>query len=212
MIGSLKRRLFARHDSTFYFRTLESSEAPSVPPGYFFSELSLPELESCALAQQRGRIARFIRRFDDGYRCAGFKDSQGEVVAYVWIACGDGKASSVPIWRDIRVMLADRDVLFWDCHTAEQHAGRGLYRLALRLAGARLAAHGKQCAWIESKSDNLASHRGIIGAGFVPATNLSIIDIVGLYWQRTDARQRWRRLSGPLQLGKDIPRPQAADV
>src|SRR4051812_11450476 len=84
VISGLTRRLFIRRNSVLYFRTLDPVEAPLIPSGYFFSELSFSELESCALAQQRGRIARFSRRYEEGYRCAGFKDPRGEVVAYIW--------------------------------------------------------------------------------------------------------------------------------
>ena len=124
-------------------------------------------------------------------------------MSYIWIACGDAGPSNVAIWRDVRVSLQRRDVFFWDCRTDPAHVRRGLYRSGLRIAGTRLARTGSRCAFIETDVDNAASRRGIIGAGFLPAEELTLIASVGLYWIRCDTA--WlRRVRAPLRLGDDI--------
>lgn len=204
MIGALARRLFARRDVVLYARALYPSEVVDGPAGYAFAELSRADLDGCALAAQRGRMARFEWRIEQGYRCAGFRDSQGQVVSYIWIAQGREGPSSVAIWRDVRISLVADDVFFWDCRTAPEHEGRGLYRSALRLAADRLATSGSRRAWIETEPGNLASRRGITGAGFAPAADLTIVEFAGMRWLRDAADRHWRRLPAPLRLGEDV--------
>jgi hypothetical protein len=207
MIRQIARMVFARRDAVFYGRALDPSETAAAPAGYVFQELAGVDLEQCELARQRGRLARFRDRLEQGYRCAGFRGPEGQVVSYIWIARSSGEPASVRIWRDARVSVPQNDVFFWDCRTAPAHTGRGLYRSALRISGACLAREGARHAWIETEPDNLSSRRGIAAAGFTPVAELSMVDIVGMRWLRASANGRWRRLASPLRLGGELVPP-----
>ena len=149
-------------------------------------------------------MPRFERRLDQGYRCAGFRDSAGQVVSYIWIARGASAPNRVAILARCRGDVRRSDVIFWDCRTAPGHEGRGLYRTALRLASAQLAASGAGRAWIETEHGNTASRRGIEGAGFKPVAEFAIVQALRLRLMRDKASGRWRRLPRPLRLGADV--------
>ena len=196
--------LFGRRKVVVFSRALDPSDTKDdAPAGYTFSELTPRDFRNCALASERGRLARFERRLADGYRTAGFRDAEGRVVSYIWMARGDAGPPSVRIWRDVRVLLEGQDVFFWDCRTDPAHEGRGLYRTGLRMAGTRLAHAGSRRAFIETDPANAVSRRGIGGAGFLPAGELTLIATAGLYWMRT-AAGGLRRVTAPLRLGNDI--------
>ena len=141
---------FGRRKAVVFSRALDPSDKDDAPAGYTFTELTPRDFRNCALASERGRLARFERRLADGYRSAGFRDVEGRVVSYIWMARGDAGPPSVRIWRDVRVLLQGQDVFFWDCRTDPVHEGRGLYRTGLRMAGTRLASTGSRRAFIET--------------------------------------------------------------
>lgn len=203
MIRRLASKLFARRNAMVYSRTLDPAQTDHAPAGYTFVDLMARDFRNCELARHRGRLPRFEQRLMDGYRCAGFRDADGHVVSYIWIALGDSGPSSVAIWRDVKVSLRDKDAFFWDCRTDPLHEGRGLYRTGLRMAGTRLAQGGSRRAFIETEPDNAASRRGIEGAGFLPATELTLVATAGVYWMRT-ATDGLRRVRAPLCLGEEI--------
>lgn len=203
MIHRLASLLFAQRRVVVFSRGLEPSTGEHAPDGYAFTDLTARDFLSCALAAERGRLPRFEQRLSDGYRCAGFRDAAGRVVSYIWIARGNTGPSSVAIWRDVKVSLQPHDVFFWDCRTDPAHVRRGLYRSGLRIAGARLAVAGSRRAFIETDSDNAASRRGIVGAGFVPAEELTLIASAGLYWIRSETAGL-RRIKAPIRLGDEV--------
>ena len=130
MIPRLASLLFARRRVVVFSRELDPSREDKPPDGYTFTDLTARDFRNCALAAERGRLPRFDERLSNGYRSVGFRDAEGRVVSYVWIACGDAGPSSVLIWRDVRVSLQRRDVFFWDCRTDPAHVRRGLYHRA----------------------------------------------------------------------------------
>jgi len=203
VITRLASLLFARRRVVVFSRELDSSSEDKPPDGYTFTDLTARDFRNCALAAERGRLPRFDERLSNGYRSVGFRDAEGRVVSYVWIACGDTGPSSVSIWRDVRVSLQRRDVFFWDCRTDPAHVRRGLYRSSLLIAGTRLARSGSRRAFIETDVNNAGSRRGIVGAGFLPAEELTLIASVGLYWIRSHTAGL-RRIRAPLQLGSDV--------
>ncbi len=187
-----------------FSRRFDPSHKDQAPDGYTFIELTSGDFRNCALAGERGRRPRFEQRLSEGYRCAGFRDAEGRVVSYIWIARGDAGPSSVAIWRDIRVSLHGKDAFFWDCRTDPAHEGRGLYRTGLCMAGMCLAQEaGTLRAFIETEPGNAASRRGIGRAGFLPAAELTLFATAGVYWMRT-AAGGLRRVREPLRLGEDI--------
>jgi hypothetical protein len=203
VIHRLASLLFAQRQVVVFSRGLDPSTGEQAPDGYTFTDLTARDFLRCALAAERGRLARFEQRLSDGYRCAGFRDAEGSVVSYIWIARGDAGPSSVAIWRDVRVSLQPHDVFFWDCRTDPAHVRRGLYRSGLRIAGTRLAVAGSRRAFIETDTDNAASRLGIVGAGFLPAEELTLIASAGLYWIRSETAGL-RRIKGPLRLGDEL--------
>lgn len=62
--------------------------------------------------------------------------------------------------------LREGEVYIHYCETDPAHRGKGLYPAMLRLAAARLAEAGYRTAYIACATDNAASVRGILKAGF----------------------------------------------
>lgn len=203
MIRRVAPVFFGQRKVVVFSCALDPSAGDQAPDGYTFTDLTARDFLNCPLAAERGRLPRFEERLSNGYRCAGFRDAEGFVVSYIWIASGDVGPSSVAIWRDVRVSLQRRDIFLWDCRTDPAHVKRGLYRSGLRIAGTRLAATGSRRAFIETDVKNAASRRGIVGAGFLPAEELTLFASMGLYWIRSDTAGL-RRIRAPLRLGDDV--------
>ena len=92
MIRRLTSLLFGRRKAMVFSRRFDPSHKDQAPDGYTFIELTSGDFRNCALAGERGRRPRFEQRLSEGYRCAGFRDAEGRIVSYIWIARGDAGA------------------------------------------------------------------------------------------------------------------------
>lgn len=143
--------------------------------GYEFRELAAGDFQSAGVFQEQGRARRFEARLDDGHRCFGFVAGR-HAVAYFWLT----REGVAPLSFDLGMTLPPDSAYVWDCRTHEGHARRGLYREGL-LRMRALPGFGS--VWISSEHDNVASLKGIEGAGFAKRFEVELAKI----W-------RWRRI------------------
>jgi GNAT superfamily N-acetyltransferase len=83
------------------------------------------------------------------------------------------------------------------CYTSPEARGRGLYRRALRAELSFLRSRGHRRALIETEPSNLASRKGIEGAGFSLAWEARVwilLNLVVLQCLRSETGTRWRTL------------------
>jgi hypothetical protein len=197
-----------RRDSAL-FRFDAAAPAPPDPPGYRFAGLGFDALENAPLALARGRAAKFRARLDQGYACAGYRDADGVVRSYVWIAGGAAGPHAVPVWRGLRWRLAPDEIYLWDCRTEPGHEGRGLYRAALWRAARDALTAGARAVWIESETANRASIRGIEAAGFAAAVPLAAWHALGVtFWRAGAGWPRPALAPVPLSAARAAPPPR----
>jgi GNAT superfamily N-acetyltransferase len=96
--------------------------------------------------------------------------ADGMIVTYGWVAytpepLGDSGVS---------FRLEPSDVYIYDCATRPEHQGRGYYKAILRGMAADLARKGVRRAWIATEAGNIASERGIVGAGFTKVADVNL--------------------------------------
>jgi len=143
--------------------------------GYEFRELAAADFQSTGFFQQQGRARRFVARLDDGHRCFGFVDGSN-AVAYFWLT----REGVAPLSFDLGLTLPPDGAYVWDCRTDQGHARRGLYREGLLRMR---ALHRFGSVWISCERDNVASVKGIEGAGFAGRFEVELAKV----W-------RWRRI------------------
>lgn len=103
----------------------------------------------------------YRERFRDGHR-AYIGDAGGEIAFTAWVAEKSLRVDECA-WR---WTIAATDAVVYDCVTAEQWRGRGIYPEALRELAQLLAADGRRHLWIYADAMNAASLRGIEKAEF----------------------------------------------
>lgn len=184
------RRLVHQHWTSMVFRDDQASRRREAdwPAGYVFEfcdrAASLPDRILKALEAARAAEITAGAGPDDQLYCVWHGE---KLVAY-----GAVFVHSRQRWV---LGLPEEAVLIGDCFTVPAHRRRGLYRLALNAVALRLRMCGNNAVYVEANPRNIASIRGIIGAGFVASDSISA-DI----WFRFFVRQnrawhligRWR--------------------
>jgi len=97
-----------------------------------------------------------------------------KIVTYGWAAY-----SPEPLGNSgISFRLEPGDVYIYDCATRPDYQGRGYYKALLRGMAADLAQRGCRRAWIATEAGNIASERGISGAGFTKIGHVNLTNRV----------------------------------
>lgn len=130
--------------------------------------------------QERDRRRRYELRLQQGHRCYGHYEN-GLVVSYFWLTLG-GEA---PFSRGLSIIVPPRWAYVWDCRTDASSRGRGLYKRGL-LAARSLVADNVERICIYHETDNEASRRGIIAAGFARLFSFQVVRVARLFWVRKD--------------------------
>jgi len=116
-----------------------------------------------ALSTIRGydASAEFLQRFETGRRCYGAW-VEGQLAAFGWVSYEDEHIGEL----NLRIKLLPGEVYVWDCATAPNFRGNGLYSALLAYMLGELRDQKICRAWIGADLDNLPSQKGIARAGF----------------------------------------------
>lgn len=184
------RRLIHQHWTSMVFRDDRASRRREGgwPAGYDFEfcerAVSLPDRTMKALAAAGAAELVAGAGPDDQLYCVW----QGEEIA----AYGAIFVHSRQCWV---LGLPEEAILIGDCFTLPAHRRRGLYRSALNAVALRLRLHGSAAVYVEANPRNIASIRGIVGAGFVASESITA-DIWFRYFIRQNRAWhligRWR--------------------
>lgn len=123
--------------------------------------------------RERNRAARFARRLA-GHECWGYRVG-GEVASYFWLTRGP---ASVPLWRDVRLLVPQGVLYVWDCRTWAPHRRQGWYARSLEDAR-RIAA--PRDVWIACDDANAASV-SVIRRQFTPLKRYRFARLGPLHW------------------------------
>lgn len=129
-------------------------------------------------------LATTFRRFLDEARVGVFAYVDGRAVAHAWITPVAVRGETANGY----FRLAPGDALIHYCHVAPDMRGRGLFGATIRrLTADTLAAHPDGRVLIDTGSDNRASQRGIVKAGFEALGDRHVVRVAGrtaLAWTR----------------------------
>ena len=130
-----------------------------------------------ALVSTMGRDAstEILKRFERGCRCyAAWVDDT--LAAYGWVSFEDEHIGEL----NLRIKLLPGEVYVWDCATAPDYRGQGLYSALLSYIISELHAQSLCRAWIGADLDNTFSQLGLARAGFHHVADLVIERVVAL--------------------------------
>jgi ribosomal protein S18 acetylase RimI-like enzyme len=166
---------------------VSASESDPLPAGTFWMldlEELLPVQLTSPLAAQIERVdsevvpslaqamglddaALVLERFARQRRCYGAWVG-GTLVAYGWVTFDEEWIGEL----NLRIRLAPGEAYIWDCATLPAYRGQRLYPALLAHISSELRAEGFRRALIGADSDNLASQRGLLLAGFQPVADM----------------------------------------
>lgn len=150
--------LIARHRLCFYRRRCMPAARPEGNRSYaIVGEQDFPWAHPVALRH----ATIYHARFRQGHR-ALLGRVDGEPVFTAWIAVRSLRVDECA-WT---CTIADTEAVVYDCVTAVDWRGQGIYPEALRELSALLAGEGILHLWIYADARNAASRRGIEHASF----------------------------------------------
>ena len=156
---------------TFWMLDLASSSAISVAPHIPAVFQQIDSWEVSSLAQAMGvDEAAVLQRMSRGCRCyvAKVKDV---LAAYGWVTLEDKEEIGE---LGLSFYLAKGNAYIWDCGTLPAYRGQRLYPALLAVMVEALRAGGFVRVWVGADTDNVASQRGIVLAGFQPIADIVI--------------------------------------
>ncbi|HEY7347759.1 MAG TPA: GNAT family N-acetyltransferase [Ktedonobacterales bacterium] len=122
-----------------------------------------------ALSQAMGleEPALALERFAAGRRCY-VAWVEGTLAAYGWVTFDEEGIGEL----GLRIRLGPGEAYIWDCATLLAYRGQRLYPALLVYISSELRAQGFRLALIGADSDNVASQKGMILAGFQPVADM----------------------------------------
>ena len=149
------------------------SQALAWPDGYKFEWLGEEQLTRSSMAQEKGRLANFVSRIDQGHQVAGFLDAEGNVASYLWVSHGPTVA---PFEGGLRLDVEPDHIYIWDCRTDVKHQRRGLYVSGLKCLLGQAHAKGRSVQ-IVSRVQNISSVKAIRMSGFADVGTMRIFGL-----------------------------------
>ena len=117
----------------------------------------------------------FRQRFETGRHCYGAW-VEGQPAAFGWVSYEDEAIGEL----NLRIKLLPGEVYIWDCATAPQFRGNGLYGALLAYLLEELREQKICRVWIGADLNNVASQKWIARAGFHHVADLVIERVVAM--------------------------------
>ena len=165
-----------RREGTIWMLNLDEATPVVTPRIHAEFRRVTPDLVP-ALSAIRGyeASAEFLQRFETGRHCYGVW-VEGQLVAFGWVSYDDEHIGEL----NLRIKLLPGEVYVWDCVTALQFRGNGLYSALLSYILIELRNQQICRAWIGADLDNVPSQKGIARAGFHHIADLIIERVVAM--------------------------------
>ncbi len=96
---------------------------------FIFKEFMESDFQNNRLFEKKDRMARYVYFLKCGHRCFGFVDAAGHVVSYLWLSV---EGMTVPFSGSSTLKVGQGIAYIWDCRTAEEYQGTGLYKEGLK--------------------------------------------------------------------------------
>ena len=153
---------------TFWALNLEGPLPDGVPPNTAarFGQVDAEAAHLLAQAMGLDDPALVLQRFAAGKRCYGVWVDE-TLAVYGWVTFDEESIGEL----GVHFHLTPREVYIWGCATLPAYRGQGLYPALLTYISKDLQAEGFQFAWIGADTDNLASQKGFLLAGFQPVAD-----------------------------------------
>lgn len=120
------------------------------------------------------RFKKFLRRGDWGY----YAYREGEWAHRSWVALGP---QTVKLWKKfLPLKLDEREVLIWNCETAEGVRGKDIFSAVLCRIVRDSKASNFNNIYIATTGDNLASQKAILKSGFKELEWKRVINFLGM--------------------------------
>ncbi len=145
----------------YEYDTTHSNLLESVYKEFQFRELTAEDFSHNPIFHVNNRKDRYLRHLQRGQRCFGFFTPNNDIAAYFWVSFGGEFKFKYFSWK-----LAENEAYIWDCRTLENHQRQGLYREGLKRIVPICQQKNITKIMISSKTDNKASHFGVLSAGF----------------------------------------------
>ena len=138
-------------------------------------------------------------RLQAGHRIVHASTAEAGLLAWGWIVL-PGLAMGVGFESGLSLEIGDGMSYLYDFVTLSAARGQGLYRQLLDYAAHFCLAHGAVTVGIYCRAENLASHRGIVAAGFQDARMVTVLRLGP--WARLTVlgRSWWCRVGSRLTL------------
>ncbi len=154
---------------TFWALNLEAPLLADLKPRLTAAFARVGVEATSVLAQAMGldSPAPVLERFAGQRRCyVAWVD--GTLAAYGWVTLDEEGIGEL----GLRLRLAPGEAYIWDCATLPSYRGQRLYPALLRHISRELQAEGFRLVLIGADSDNLASQKGMVLAGFQPVADM----------------------------------------
>jgi ribosomal protein S18 acetylase RimI-like enzyme len=155
----------AQPAGTFWALALDGSALPACVPRVEARFERVGPEEAPALTQAMGKrsLVPVQRRFAAGKHCYVARVA-GEVATYGWVTFDEETIGELRL----RLRLGPGEAYIWDCATLPAYRGQRLYPALLSHIASELRAAGLHLAWIGANTENVASQKGFVLAGFQP--------------------------------------------
>ncbi len=166
---------------------LPPAVAPRVP--VTFLRAGPEDIQELALAMGHSDPSEIQQRFAAGKQCyIGRID--GKLATYGWVTFDAESIGEL----GLSIRLQPDEAYIWDCGTPPAYRGRHLYPALLTYILAELHQMGLRCVWVGADSDNIASQKGMVLAGFRP-----IVDFLLAHTSATTSRAWLRGSAGATE-------------
>ena len=163
------RRLFSTKSLKQYRYDAPIMEQPSSTyKEYKFRELVSADFSNNIVFAVKNREARYLGHLENGHRCFGFENNEGDIVSYFWITIGEyNRSRPIPTFGEAYWLLTDGEACIWDCRTIDACRRQGLYREGLNRLIYFCQQQNAMKIMMSCDVLNRTSHAGILSAGFL---------------------------------------------
>jgi GNAT superfamily N-acetyltransferase len=166
----------AQPAGTFWALALDGPLPPACVPRVEARFERVGPEEAPALTQAMGKrsLVPVQRRFAAGKQCYVARVS-GEIATYGWVTFDEETIGELRL----RLRLGPGEAYIWDCATLPAYRGQRLYPALLCYTISELRSAGLRLAWIGANTENVASQKGFLLAGFQPVLDFFLASAPG---------------------------------